>query len=65
MMNSRNGQIHVSIVNKYVDFYEEHNRDSMERNGSNIKKNGDGKIYENKIDKYMKKKKKKKKKKKA
>ncbi|VEV56986.1 ubiquitin carboxyl-terminal hydrolase, putative [Plasmodium vinckei vinckei] len=62
MMNSRNGQIHVSIVNKYVDFYEEHNRDSMERNGSNIKKNGDGKIYENKIDKYMKKKKKKKKK---
>ncbi|CAD2093620.1 ubiquitin carboxyl-terminal hydrolase, putative [Plasmodium vinckei brucechwatti] len=61
MMNGRKGQIHVSIVNKYVDFYEENNGDSMERNGSNIKKNGDGKTYENKIDKYMKKKKKKKK----
>ncbi|EUD73743.1 hypothetical protein YYG_00831 [Plasmodium vinckei petteri] len=61
MMNGRKGQIHVSIVNKYVDFYEENNGDSIERNGSNIKKNGDGKTYENKIDKYMKKKKKKKK----
>ncbi|SCM11069.1 ubiquitin carboxyl-terminal hydrolase, putative [Plasmodium chabaudi adami] len=61
MINARKGQIHVSIVNKYVDFYEENNGDSMERNGSNIKKNGDGKTYENKIDKYMKKKKKKKK----
>ncbi|CAD2107259.1 ubiquitin carboxyl-terminal hydrolase, putative [Plasmodium vinckei] len=43
MMNGRKGQIHVSIVNKYVDFYEENNGDSMERNGSNIKKNGDEK----------------------
>ncbi|SCM16155.1 ubiquitin carboxyl-terminal hydrolase, putative [Plasmodium berghei] len=52
MMNVRKRQIHVSIVNKYVDFYEENNGNSIERNALNIKKNIDGEkkkyIYQNK-----------------